>query len=123
MTRPLIRCLIFAGEGGGVWELKMIALSLCPHNIASTNVNFHYLKLRYKEAFESKRGHQIAMFEMGSTVVLVFQAPKSFKFTIQPGDKVCCQTYCRNEPHNKNNTSLALKSNAAAVVEILEQLN
>ncbi|RLN56904.1 hypothetical protein BBJ28_00020561 [Nothophytophthora sp. Chile5] len=33
-------------------------------------------------------GEEMAQFKLGSTVVLVFEAPESFEFTIQPGDKV-----------------------------------
>lgn len=37
---------------------------------------------------DAVRGDEMAQFKLGSTVVLVFEAPASFEFTIQPGDKV-----------------------------------
>ncbi|OQS00179.1 phosphatidylserine decarboxylase [Thraustotheca clavata] len=34
------------------------------------------------------RGDQVAQFKLGSTVVLVFEAPEDFEFTVQPGEKI-----------------------------------
>jgi len=35
-----------------------------------------------------EKGNEIGMFQLGSTVVLIFQAPDDFQFSIKPGDKV-----------------------------------
>jgi len=37
---------------------------------------------------EFTRGELFGEFNLGSTVVLLFEAPKNFKFTITPGQKV-----------------------------------
>ncbi|OQR83732.1 phosphatidylserine decarboxylase [Achlya hypogyna] len=34
------------------------------------------------------RGDQVAEFKLGSTVVLVFEAPEDFEFSVQPGEKI-----------------------------------
>lgn len=48
---------------------------------------------RYDDNTEKKRisiakGENIGCFNFGSTVVLIFEAPKNFKFCVEPGDKV-----------------------------------
>ena len=34
------------------------------------------------------KGEQIGMFEMGSTIVLLFESPKQYKILKQPGDSL-----------------------------------
>ena len=34
------------------------------------------------------KGEQLGGFKMGSTVVLVFEAPEDFAFTVEPGQKL-----------------------------------
>jgi phosphatidylserine decarboxylase len=34
------------------------------------------------------RGHEMGGFKLGSTIVMVFEAPRGFRFTVKPGEKV-----------------------------------
>ncbi|KAF4319190.1 hypothetical protein G195_007515 [Phytophthora kernoviae 00238/432] len=42
----------------------------------------------YGGKVDTTRGEEMAQFKLGSTVVLVFEAPESFEFTVNPGDKL-----------------------------------
>ena len=35
-----------------------------------------------------RKGEEMGMFEMGSTVVLLFECPENVKISLSPGDKV-----------------------------------
>ncbi|TDH74069.1 hypothetical protein CCR75_001970 [Bremia lactucae] len=50
----------------------------------------HCFSKKYDCNVDAICGEELAKFKLGSTVVLVFEAPKSFQFTIQPGDKSFC---------------------------------
>jgi phosphatidylserine decarboxylase len=40
------------------------------------------------ESLSFEPGQELGGFKLGSTVVLVFQGPESFRFSVQPGDRV-----------------------------------
>lgn len=43
---------------------------------------------KYHQTHELKAGSTVGGFKLGSTVVLIFDAPKGFEFKVAPGDKV-----------------------------------
>lgn len=57
--------------------------------------------MKYEAPVASKRGEEIAFFNLGSTVVLAFEAP-SLEFAVIPGQKVRMGQYLariREEAH------------------------
>ena len=40
------------------------------------------------EGVAMRKGDHVGLFHLGSTVVLVFEAPRSFEFTVSAGDRV-----------------------------------
>jgi len=46
-------------------------------------------ELTFEKHFQFSKGDHFGQFNFGSTVVLVFEAPKSFKFKVTPGQDVC----------------------------------
>ena len=45
-------------------------------------------KLFGVEGVASRKGDHLGLFHLGSTIVLVFEAPKSFEFSVRGGDRV-----------------------------------
>jgi len=53
----------------------------------STNTPLYHDRA-YQSDIKFNHGDSIGRFEFGSTIVLVFQAPKEFEFSVQPGQKL-----------------------------------
>ncbi|ETV95469.1 phosphatidylserine decarboxylase [Aphanomyces invadans] len=80
----------------GATNVGSILLDVEPE--LTTNMFYDHHKIRPKwgacrakvyDPFHSVvRGTQVGQFKLGSTVVLVFEAPADFTFTVIPGDKV-----------------------------------
>lgn len=47
-----------------------------------------FLEDQHPVGLDVSRGDELGGFKLGSTVVLVFEAPESFKFSVEPGKKV-----------------------------------
>lgn len=57
-------------------------------NVGAYKKRQEYDELRLQNHIELEKGDLIGQFNMGSTIVLLFEAPKNFKFNIQPGQKI-----------------------------------
>jgi phosphatidylserine decarboxylase len=44
--------------------------------------------VKYNQPFTFKKGDEVGMFKLGSTVVLVFEAPANLEWTIEPGQSI-----------------------------------
>lgn len=62
-----------------------------------TNISGKYIPGSYEEKVLSTtgmegisltKGEKMGGFNLGSTIVLIFEAPKNFRFSVQAGDKV-----------------------------------
>ena len=53
-----------------------------------SDVSERIQKLRYKDEIVLEPGQEVGMFKLGSTVVMIFEAPKNMIWNIKEGDSV-----------------------------------
>lgn len=56
--------------------------------IGKTNAEYEFDELTLPSDTLLAKGEMLGQFNMGSTVVLIFEAPKDFRFYVQPGQKI-----------------------------------
>ena len=66
---------------------------VCHFQDLKTNVKGRYKLGEFSEKQFGKnlvlaKGERLGCFNLGSSIVLVFEAPKDFQFQVEPGDKV-----------------------------------
>lgn len=69
---------------------KELETNLSRHEDVDGNIQMgeFYDKLFGFEGIAVPKGDHMGLFHLGSTVVLVFEAPKSFEFALESGDRV-----------------------------------
>ena len=73
----------------GATNVGSMTLDHDPELITNT-FNFPSQKISSKDLndVKVKKGEQMGMFKLGSTVVQIFEAPSNFKFNIKEGDSI-----------------------------------
>jgi len=82
---------IFLYGAIGAYNVGSVKLDFKTEIDLQTNKSFINEKFKdrvYGSGILLKRGDTVGRFELGSSIVLVFTAPKDFQFTVQPGQKL-----------------------------------
>jgi phosphatidylserine decarboxylase len=71
-----------------VGSIKIDFDELLATNQGSYSPSCNCNELRFQEKLSIGKGDHFGQFNFGSTIILVFEAPKNFKFSVTPGQSV-----------------------------------
>jgi phosphatidylserine decarboxylase len=71
-----------------VGSMKIVFDKDIQTNLPTAILNGQPLEKKYLEELKLKQGDEVGSFNLGSTIVLIFEAPQSFHFTVQSGQKI-----------------------------------
>ena len=67
----------------------------------------HYYERKFESPIELERAQEVGLFRLGSTVVLIFEAPDNFEFTVQPYEKIKMGQNIGTFRNDNNNNNIA----------------
>jgi len=72
----------------GALNVGSITLDTDPELITNDPYNMKKVNVKHLDDVKVKKGDQLGMFKIGSTVVMFFEAPHDFVFTAEAGQKI-----------------------------------
>lgn len=96
---PNLLCMNERKAVNGTWRHGRISFV----SVGAANVGSVVLNESVQPSAKLRTGDEIGRFELGSTVVYIFEAPSSFTWKVQPGDKIKLgqALFAKSKPDNK----------------------